>query len=312
MSVNATARVVIALMVGGLVGCTAPASTLSPGDSPDRGDRELRRGIYWYHQGCARKATDHFRAAYEYYCLGDRPSGVARSLIGLANLHRQAGAPQQAMPYYDAAIITARRCDDQSVTAQALTGKAALLIDAGAWSAAELLLDDAQRLSRPTDATLAMVLNHRAVLRMKDRRYDDAARLLDQAEKASLHATVRARATIRFTRGRLMTQTGDDSRAMALFEEALDLDRQSGFTRGMADDLAAMADIHEQQGRDAAALDCLERSIRIDALIDNRSRVMAHLDRLASLAERTGADIRVTLGFVDQWLAGGAVDAVCR
>ena len=103
------AHIAITLMVGVLLGCSAPSATMSPGDRPDRGDRELRRGIYWYHQGCLRKATDHLRAAYEYYCLGDRQSGVARSLIGLANLHRQTGDPQQAMPYYDAAIITARR-----------------------------------------------------------------------------------------------------------------------------------------------------------------------------------------------------------
>ena len=306
------AHIAITLMVGALLGCSAPSATMSPGDRPDRGDRELRRGIYWYHQGCLRKATDHLRAAYEYYCLGDRQSGVARSLIGLANLHRQTGDPQQAMPYYDAAIITARRAADHTVTAQALTAKAAMLIDAGRTTAAEVLLDEAQRLSRQDGATMAMVLNHRAVILMKDRRHEEAARLLDQAENASTDEDGRARATIQFTRGRLMMQTGDDSRAMDLFEQALTLDRQSGFARGMADDLAAMADIHERQGRNEAAVDCLERSIRIDALVNNRTRVMTHLDRLAALAERTRTDIRVTVGFVDQWLEGGAVDVICR
>jgi hypothetical protein len=33
---------------------------------------------------------------------------------------------------------------------------------------------------------------------------------------------------------------------------------------------------------------------------------------METLAERTGTDIRVTVHFVNQWLAGEAVDAICR
>ncbi|MDX2451208.1 tetratricopeptide repeat protein [Desulfosarcina sp.] len=114
-----------------------------------------------------------------------------------------------------------------------------------------------------------------------------------------------ADATIRFTRGRLMMKNGNYAEAMSLFQHALELDRQAGFTRGMADDLSAIAVIHEQLGEDEAALDCLDRSIKIYALLEN-------LGRLESLAQKTGTDVRVTVHFINQWLAGEAVDAICR
>jgi tetratricopeptide (TPR) repeat protein len=100
--------------------------------------------------------------------------------------------------------------------------------------------------------------------------------------------------------------------AMRHFRHALELDRQAGFSRGMADDLAAMAVIHEQLGEDEAALDCLDRSIKIYALLENQAKVMENLGRLESLALKTGTDVRVTVHFINQWLAGEAVDVICR
>ena len=80
----------------------------------------------------------------------------------------------------------------------------------------------------------------------------------------------------------------------------------------MADDLSAMAVIHEQLGEDEAALDCLDRSIKIQALLENRAKVLENLGRLESLAQKTGTDVRVTVHFINQWLAGEAIDAICR
>jgi tetratricopeptide (TPR) repeat protein len=286
--------------------------TTSSAGSPDRGDRELKRGVYWYHKGCARKALDHFQAAHEHYCLGDQQIGVARSLISLANLYRQSGNLDNAMLFYDAAIVAARRCGDQTITAQALSNKAAALIASGELSGAEVLLDEAQLLSRETGPVFATTLNHRAILLMKAERFDEAASLLDQADAAVAGDSHPAGAGIRFTRGRLSMRTDDYSQALTFFQQALELDRQAGHTRGMANDLAAMAEIHEQMGRDEAALDCLDRSIKIHALIGQRNAVLEHLEHLETLADRTGTDIRVTVHFVNQWLAGEAVDAICR
>jgi hypothetical protein len=99
---------------------------------------------------------------------------------------------------------------------------------------------------------------------------------------------------------------------LAHFQRALELDRHAGFTRGVADDLSAMAGIHEQLGEDEAALDCLDRSIKIYALMENQAKVLEHLGRLESLAQKTGSEVRVTVHFINQWLAGGAADVICR
>jgi tetratricopeptide (TPR) repeat protein len=308
-------KILVAIMLltaTGIWACAASPNATSAVDRSDQGERELKRGMYWYHRGCSRKALDHFQAAYEYFSLRDQPQGVARSLIGLAHLHRLADNRENALLFYDAALAAARRCNDPTAAARALSGKAALFIDSDNLPAAETLLDEAQLISLKSGSILAMLLNHRAVLRMKGKRYDEALTLLDQAASSAAETDSPAAAAIRFTRASVLKRTGDDQRAMELFQQALELDRKAEFSRGMAADLLAMADIFEQWGQNETALDYLERSLKIYALMGNRNIVLDHLDRLESLAGETGSDNRITVHYINQWLAGEAVDVVCR
>lgn len=276
------------------------------------GDQDLRRGVYWYQKGCMRKAMDHFQAAHEQYSLADQPAGVARSLNSMANVHRQQGNRESALLFYDAAMAAGRRCDDQAVLAQALANKAALLIDAEDFSAAEVLLEEARLLAGERGAVFALVLNYQAVLKMKADQVRDAAALLDQADAAAMGKDPGVRATIRFSQARLRLQADDQPTAMHLFAQALALDRYAGCSRCMADDLAAMAEVHERLGEDEAAQDCLERSLKIYALLENRAKVNQQLDRLERLAVKTGGDLRLTVHFIHEWLEGKAIDAICR
>ena len=292
--------------------CAASPPSSSSVTSSDQGDRELKRGIYWYQKGCMRKAMDHFHAAHEHYSLDDQQTGIARSLNSLANIHRQQDRLESAHLFYDAAVAAARRCDDRTVLAQILTNKAAVLIDENQLSAAGVLLDEAELLTRERSAALALVLNYHAVLMMKANRNDKATALLDRADTVDFGNDPTIRATLGFSRGRLMMKANQYRQAKGLFAQALELDRQADCSRCMADDLAAMADVHERLGENEAALDCLERSLKIYALLENPTKVNDHLDHLERLADETGADIRVTVHFIKKWLAGEAVDAICR
>ena len=307
-----TLAIIAMLAAWGLCACAASPPTTSSANESAQGDRELQRGVHWYHQGCTRKALNHLRAAHEHYTIADQQLGVTRSLISLANLYRQAGNSNNALLFYDAAVSAARRCGDQTILAQALSNKAAMFIDSEDYAAAEVLLDEAQLLSRKAGSSTAMLLNHRAVLAMKAGRYDDALAFLEEAESSGVDTPSTIAGTLRYTRGKVLMRIGDYDQAMVLFEQALEQDRQSGFTRGMADDLMAQADIHEHQGRHEGALNCLERSLKIHALIGNRDIVMDNLDRLAVLAEKTGSDARVAVHFINQWLSGEAVDVACH
>ena len=304
--------IIIILIAWGLCACAASPKAPSSSGGSDQGDRELKNGIYWYHQGCTRKALSHLQAAHEHFSLANQQAGVARSLTSLANLYRQADDPDNAMLFYDAAISAARRCDDQTAAAQALSNKAAMLIDAGELSAAEALLDEAQLLARKSGPSTAMILNHRAVLALKFQRYDKALALLEEAESSGVETPSTVAATLRYTRGKVLLKTGNYEKAMDLFQLALEQDRRMGSARGMADDLLAMAGIHQQMGRSEEALNCLEQGLKIHALLGNGRIVVDNLERLESLAEHTGSDARVAVHFINQWLAGEAVDVVCR
>ncbi|MBR9987091.1 MAG: hypothetical protein KFF68_14410 [Desulfosarcina sp.] len=50
----------------------------------------------------------------------------------------------------------------------------------------------------------------------------------------------------------------------------------------------------------------------IYALLENQAKVMENLGRLESLALKTGTDVRVTVHFINPWLAGEAVDVICH
>ena len=102
--------VIMLLAASGIWACAATTETTTSTDRPDQGERELKRGMYWYHRGCSRKALEHFQAAFEHFSLRDQPQGVARSLIGLAHLHRLADNRGDAILFYDTAITAARRC----------------------------------------------------------------------------------------------------------------------------------------------------------------------------------------------------------
>ncbi len=292
--------------------CAASPPSSSADTVADDGDRELKRGVYWYQKGCMRKAMDHFHAAHEHYSLVDHRTGIARSLNGLANVFRQQGRLKSARLFYDAAEAAGRRGDDPIVLAQILTNKAAFLIDENALPTGGVLLDEAEALTRGRGTPLSRVLNYQAVIMMKAGRDDEAVGLLDRAQTVADGDDPTIEATLRFTRGRLLMHTGNHRQAESLFSQALELDRQAGCPRCMADDLAALADVYEQLGESEAALDCLTRSLKTYALLENHAKVSDHLDRLERLAEETGGDIRVTVHFIDKWLAGEAVDAICR
>ena len=296
----------------GVWACAAPSRSTSSDTFIDQGDRELRHGVHWYQKGCMRKAMDHFQAAHEQYSLADHQTGVARSLNGLANAYRQRGNLESALLFYDAAVASGRRCDEQTVLAQTLANKAAVLIDEEDLSAAEVLLDEARLLARERGGVFALVLNYQAVLKMKAKQLDEAAALLDQADGAAPLDAPDILATIRFSQGRLLMDADHHQQAKHLLTQALELDRQAGCSRCIADDLLAMADFHERLGEDEAAVDCLERSLKIYALLENQLKVSKHIDRLERLADKTGDDLRVTVHFINRWLAGEAVDAICR
>lgn len=170
---------ILILALWGICACATSPPATSSADGPDQGDRELKRGIYWYQKGCTRKAMAHFHAAHEHYSLTDQQVGVARSLNSIANGYRQADKAQDAHLFYDAAIVAARRCDDQRVMAQAMSNKAAMLIESDDLAGAEVLLDEAQLLAREKGPVHAMVLNHQAVLLMTANQTDEALDLLD-------------------------------------------------------------------------------------------------------------------------------------
>ena len=186
-----------------------------------------------------------------------------------------------------------------------------MLIDINALEPAQDTLDQADALLKDTQKT-ASLLNTKGVLLMKQEDYARAEEtllrgldLVSQDDPASL-------ATLNFSLGRLMIARNQLDQAHTYFQAALHTDRQLGFHRGIADDLAALGDLYQKQAQHKTAADYFQRGIKVYALIGDKIRVDATLQQLREAATEADVDIRVTELFVERWLEGKVLEIPCN
>jgi tetratricopeptide (TPR) repeat protein len=233
------------------------------------------------------------------------------SMNNIGNVYRFIGDPDSARLFFDEAVDIYLTLGDNRGAAQALSNQAALLIDQDMLEQAQAVLDRAEKIKGNATPDVGL-LNNRGVLLIKQNAYEQAESVLNQGLKRVSSDEPLQAATLHFALGRLMQATGRYDAARMHFEKALALDREQGFHKGIADDLAALGSLCFQQLQYAAATGYLERSIKIYALIENKAMVEATLKKLEDAAAKAEVDIRVTRLFVERWSAGKILENPCN
>lgn len=297
--------------------CCLLLLSCASGPAPKRQPREVRnqtrfmnKGVTLYTKGCYARALELFNEAHESYSVADDLAGEANSLGSIANTYFRLQDIDSALLVYDEALELFRFLDHREGLTRTRVDKAAALIEAGRLDEASALLDQAD--AQASNGTAAMRFKTRALLAAARKDLAAARLFLEKAQASDQGAAPSILAGIHYARGHLALISDEPQKALKPLQTALDIDRRAEAYADIAKDLQALARCYGQLGQDRQALTCLKRSIKIHALLGNSPKAQAMVPELQRLAGQTGIDIKATLHWVNQWLAGQREFNFCR
>lgn len=276
------------------------------------GMKEIKKGTAWYQRGCYKRSLEHFFKAHELFAASDQLSGVAMSMNNIGNVYRIINDINSAVLFYEESYDIYTDIKDNHGVVQALSNKAAAMIDGEMLEEADSVLDTAEEIAQKSGISLIPLHINRGLLFIKKKEFKRAEEILENVLEITDTENLAKFAAANFVLGNLMLETKRYKKAVDFFETALVADRSSGFHRGIAGDLAAIGSICHNQGKNELAAKYFKRSIKIYALMENKEKVRHIMEQLEKVAEKTGMDISVTKLFVNRWLDGKAHASPCR
>lgn len=295
-----------------LYACAGGSSTRITPEHTTAGMKEMTRGIGQYIKGCYPGALESFLKAYEIFSASDQLSGVAMGLNNIGNIYRITGNYDTALLFFDESFALYSDLNDYNGVVQALSNKAAALIDANRFEEAMGVIQLAEDISQQHGIVFSPLLRNKGILLFKKKEYRRAEEMLQNALAKTDPEKLLEFSTINFSLGNLMLETQRYETAIDLFNTALNIDRRLGFHQGIADDLSAIGLAYSRQGNNESAITFYKRSIKIYALIGQNEKVHEIMEQLESDAIKTGINIGVTKHFVNEWLEGKALKNPCE
>ncbi|MFZ5563505.1 MAG: tetratricopeptide repeat protein [Thermodesulfobacteriota bacterium] len=293
--------------------CAGKKAEVNLGDESVSAARNIvQKAVADYHAGCNESALKELNRAHEMFTLADDQAGVAMCMNNMGTVYRAANDAGSAAAFFEEAFGLYQRLGDTKGAFQALANKAAVLTETGDYAGAKAALDRADALAPGPAADFLPLLNNRGVLLARQGELEKAEALLRRALAKTGPDNLSDRATVNAGLGNLMKQAGRHAEAMEFFKTALEADTRQGFYRGMADDLAAMAECGVALGNEDQAIDWLKRSIKLSALTGDTVRAHNRFETLVPLAEKHQIDITIFSHLVKQWLKGERVRSYCR
>ncbi len=275
------------------------------------GDREIVEGQRWYGRGCYKKALDHFLKAHELFTVSDQIRGKAVALNNLGNCFRLLGDPGSAALFLAESSDLLAAGADPVEEIQARVNLAAALADQGKFADAQAALDRAESLQAPAGkGDYWPLYNTRGVILLKQEKPAEARQALDRA-LAATGWPAGSRAAAHHSMGTLLLATGAPGEAAGHFARALEMDRETGYSPGIADDLSGLARAEKAAGNPTAAAGHFRRAAQVYGILGMDESAKKALDELSALAPETGADDSVTRFFLDRWERGAIREKPC-
>ncbi len=292
--------------------CAGGNSTKKMSEHTTAGMKEMTKGIAQYIQGCYPGSQESFLKAYELFSASDQLSGVAMSLNNMGNVYRITGDTDSALLFFDESFTIYSDINDYKGVVQALSNKAAALIDANRLEEAMTVIRTAENISQKNKMVFSPLLNNKGILFIKKKEYGHAEEILQNALAKADPENLLEFATVNFSLGNLMLETQRYETAIDFFDTALKADRRSGFYKGIADDLSATGLAYSLLKNNDLAVTFYKRSIKIYALIGDQEKVHEIMEQLEKDSIKTGINIGVTKRFVNEWLGGKALKSPCE
>ncbi len=278
------------------------------------GAKQIQKGLKWYQKGCYDRALEHFLRAHELYSASDVVDGVAMSLNNLGSIHQRMGDCDSALLYFDEAYRIYLHLGQEGEAAKTLSNKAAALVAMGNLDEAEDVLDKAadMALNAKDRKVWITILNNKGVLCTKQKKYQEAEKLLIDCLKETEQYDSSQSASVNSALGNLMLETDRFEKAASFFAKALECDQRIGFYKGMADDLFYMGLAFSRAGKEKKAIERWKRSAKVYALLGCSNDVNNTIKYLQELSLKHNVDISLTESFIQRWLSGEAYENPCH
>ncbi len=273
--------------------------------------KHIQKGVGWYQRGCFHKSLEEFTKAHELFSASDRLPGVAMSLNNIGNVYRYIGDTRSALLFYQEAFAIYSQLENHDGAIQALSNKAAILIQKDRLDEAAATIQKATNLAESLGIVAPQVLNNKGILLTRQKQYLQAELILTSALESTPPQNLPTRATSYSALGNLMTSTGDYAQAIEFYRKAVTMDQQIGFHPGLADNLNAIGNAYFQIQEYNQAAAYLQRSVKIHALFGNTKQVARTLERLEECTQYADIDLTVTHHFVEKWLKGEMLEHPC-
>ncbi len=303
---------VILIAVLFLFGCAGGNAVKKTPDHIISGMKEIQKGTTSYKRGCYNRSLEYFFRAHELFAASDQLDGVAMSMNNIGNIYRIMEDIDSSLLFFEESISIYQDIKNYKGLAQALSNKAAVLIDGDRLEEAAGVLKSAEDIAQKNLISTGHILNNWGILFIRKKEYSRAEEILNSALANADPANYSEYATVNFALGTLMRETGRHEKAVYFFKAALETDRLSGFHKGIADDLSAIGDVNFSQGKYEPAVNYFKRSIKIYALIQNRSKVSEIMKKLDIASKKADQDISVTKHFINKWLGGKDFEGPCK
>jgi tetratricopeptide (TPR) repeat protein len=307
-----TCRIIIILLsITILSACTGSNHAIKKSDKTISGIKEIKKGTSLYNKGCYKRSLGHFLRAHELFVFSDNLNGIAMSMNNMGNVYRVTDCISSAIPFFDESCRIFLYINDNEGAVQALSNKAAALIEDGGLEEASNVLSLAESLAKNNKKLSATLLKNRGILLIRKKEFKPAEDILKKACKKVEPSNLLEKAAINFALGNLMFETKRSENAIEYFKEALSADQSSGFIKGIADDLAAIGTVYYDQDKHEPAVNFFNRSIKIYALMKNEKKVHKIMELLINSSEKANINISVTKNFVNRWLEGQSLNDFC-
>ncbi len=251
-------------------------------------------GRYWYLAGQWQEGCDWLALALQH--AAGEPALVARALVAQGQLYHRLDAWSTALQVLERGLALWRDLGDERQIAWTLFQLGTLTGSRGDYQHAERYLSESLARYRTLADTwaIATVLNQLAGIASSrgdyetaEARLDEALPTFNQVEESGVGLAVTANLL-----GRIALERGNLTRAVTLFETALDITRRRNHREGQAWSLLNIGLAKLAAGDLIGAEEALNASVGINQELGRRDGIMAGQEALAAVAAAAGAHDR--------------------